>query len=333
MIESAVTDLPLPDSPTTPSVPPFAIEKSTPSTARIRPPWVWNPVRRFLTREQLAHGFAFRAASVARGFAAVPFAPFAGAATLAGTGTAMCFSSCASITLGVARLQSGQQVAVLVDHALQVLAAAVAEEVGTDPGPDGAPDLHGVGLAGGRDHDLVEAEVGLDVPGEIVRGGGLLHQPDLLAELGELLLGDPVERVHEAVALEGEPDRDQDLLHLLVRDAEDDGAAIRERHHEALVLELAQCLADRAAARAELRRQRRLDQALARLVGAHDDRAAQDLDHLLASRPALAGASVEDYRGCAIDATGHPCIASYKLSTINRWLTIPHVGPSVATLR
>ena len=179
----------------------------------------------------------------------------------------------------------------------------------------------------------MEAEVGLDVPGEVVRGGSLLHQPDLLAELGELLLGDPVERVHEAVALEREPDRDQDLLHLLVRDAEDDGTAIRERHHEALVLELAQCLAHRAAARAELGRERRLDQALTRLVAAHDDRAAQDLDDLLPTRPALTGASIEDNRGCAIDATGHACIASYKLSTINRWLTISHVGPSVATLR
>jgi hypothetical protein len=49
MIERAVTDLPLPDSPTTPSVPPFSIEKSTPSTARITPPWVWKEVRRSLT--------------------------------------------------------------------------------------------------------------------------------------------------------------------------------------------------------------------------------------------------------------------------------------------
>ena len=39
-------------------------------------------------------------------------------------------------------------------------------------------------------------------------------------------------------------------LHLLVGDAEDDGAAVRRRHHEALVLELAQRLAHRAAARA-----------------------------------------------------------------------------------
>ena len=37
MIESAVTDLPLPDSPTTPSVWPASSSKSTPSTARIEP--------------------------------------------------------------------------------------------------------------------------------------------------------------------------------------------------------------------------------------------------------------------------------------------------------
>src|SRR6185436_17616101 len=46
MIESAVTDLPLPDSPTIASVPAFGIEKSTPSTARITPPCVWKDVRR-----------------------------------------------------------------------------------------------------------------------------------------------------------------------------------------------------------------------------------------------------------------------------------------------
>ncbi len=40
MIERAVTDFPLPDSPTMPSAPPFAIAKSTPSTARMTPPWV-----------------------------------------------------------------------------------------------------------------------------------------------------------------------------------------------------------------------------------------------------------------------------------------------------
>ena len=53
MIESAVTDLPLPDSPTTPSVPPAWSSKSTPSTARITPASVENDVRRFSTREQL----------------------------------------------------------------------------------------------------------------------------------------------------------------------------------------------------------------------------------------------------------------------------------------
>ena len=43
--ESAVTDFPEPDSPTTPSVPPCAISKSTPSTARRKPSRVSNPSR------------------------------------------------------------------------------------------------------------------------------------------------------------------------------------------------------------------------------------------------------------------------------------------------
>ena len=219
----------------------------------------------------------------------------------------------------------------LIHHPREILAAPVAVEVRPDPGPDRSPDLHRVGLARRGDHDLVESEVGLDVAREVVGLGGLVHQPDLLAELREVLVRHQVEGVREAVALEGEPDRDQDLLHLLVGDAEDDGAPVGEGHHEALVLELAERLADRAAARAELHRERRLDQALARLVAAHDDRAPQDLHDLLPSRSALAGASVEDDRRCAFDAIGHARSPSYKLSTINKWLTISHAEPSLAT--
>jgi len=151
----------------------------------------------------------------------------------------------------------------------------------------------------------MKAQVRLDVPDEVVGGGGLLHQPHLLPDLGDVLLRHPLERMQEAVALEREPDRDQDLLHLLVGDSEDNGSTVGERLHEPLVLELSQRLAHRAAARPELRREGRLDQPLAWLIVAHDDRAAQDLHDLLSSRSSLAGASVEDNRRCAFDAIGH----------------------------
>ena len=49
MIESAVTDLPQPDSPTIPSVLPFSSEQLTPSTARTVPSRVKKCVRRSLT--------------------------------------------------------------------------------------------------------------------------------------------------------------------------------------------------------------------------------------------------------------------------------------------
>ena len=147
------------------------------------------------------------------------------------------------------------------------------------------------GLPRARDHDVVEAEVGLDELEQVVRLRRLLHQPHLLAELGEVGVGHPVERVREAVALEREADRDQDLLHLLVRDAEHDGAAVGDGHHEALVLELAQRLADGAAARPELARERRLDQPLAGLVASGDDLAAEDLDDLLTARATPARAA------------------------------------------
>ena len=49
MIVRQVTLLPLPDSPTIPSVWPFSTEKVTPSTALTTPSWVWKDVRRSLT--------------------------------------------------------------------------------------------------------------------------------------------------------------------------------------------------------------------------------------------------------------------------------------------
>ena len=49
MIESAVTDLPHPDSPTMPSVLPFSTWKLTPSTARTTPSRVKKCVCRSLT--------------------------------------------------------------------------------------------------------------------------------------------------------------------------------------------------------------------------------------------------------------------------------------------
>ena len=76
-------------------------------------------------------------------------------------------------------------------------------------------------------------------------------------------------------------------MDLFVGHAEDDRAPVGEGHHETLVLELPERLADRAAARAELRRERRLDQALAGLEAAGDDRGPEELDHLLAPRAGL----------------------------------------------
>ncbi len=96
-----------------------------------------------------------------------------------------------------------------------------------------------------------------------------------------------LDRPGEAVALERQADRDQHLLDLLVGDAEDDRSPVGEGHDEAFVLELAERLANRAAARPELRRERRLDQAVAGLEAAGDDRRPQDLDHLLAPRAGL----------------------------------------------
>ncbi len=105
----------------------------------------------------------------------------------------------------------------------------------------------------------------------------------------------------EAEALEREADRDQHLLDLLLGDAEHDGAAVRVRDDEALVLELAQRLAHGAAARLQLARDPLLDQPLAVGEAADRDRLAQVVDDLLAPRTALLAA--RRGRGVAVRAT------------------------------
>ena len=97
----------------------------------------------------------------------------------------------------------------------------------------------------------------------------------------------PLDRLRDAELLERQAHGDQHLVHLLVGDAEHDGAAIRVRDDESLVLELPQRLAHRAAARLQLARDLVLDQALAVLELPGDDRLAQRLDHLLAAGAAL----------------------------------------------
>ena len=55
MIDSAVTLLPQPDSPTSPTVRPSSMSKVTPSTARTSPSLVKNDVRRSLTLQERRH--------------------------------------------------------------------------------------------------------------------------------------------------------------------------------------------------------------------------------------------------------------------------------------
>ena len=80
---------------------------------------------------------------------------------------------------------------------------------------------------------------------------------------------------------------DAELAQFLVGDAEDDRAPVGDGHDETLVLELPERLADGPAARAELRRERRLDQAVTGLEAAGDDRSPEGLDHLLPARAGL----------------------------------------------
>ena len=144
MIESAVTDLPEPDSPTTPSVAPGRSSRSTPSTARISPASVMNEVRRFST-----------------------FSSGASAHWRAGRPHGDVPLDRREHGVAVAGLHGLEQLAVLDRDLREVGRKAVAEEVGADPRRDAAPHLGRVRLAGAGEHELMEADVRLDQAEEL----------------------------------------------------------------------------------------------------------------------------------------------------------------------
>jgi hypothetical protein len=120
------------------------------------------------------------------------------------------------------------------------------------------------------------------------------HQPDLLGELGVVGLRHALDRLREAEPLEREPDRDEDLVHLLVGDAQDDGTPVGVGDDEPFVLELAERLMDGPAARRELARDALFRSAVAVLVPADHDCLAKSLEDALpararALRPARSG--------------------------------------------
>ena len=200
-----------------------------------------------------------------------------------GVRTVMCRSTASIRTSRVTGLERGQQLAVLDREARHVGLEPEAEEVRADAWGDAAPDLRRVRLTRAGEHELVEADVRLDAAQQVAGAGALSHQPDLLRELPEVRVGHQLERLREAEPLERQADRDQDLVHLLVGDPEHHGAAIGVRDDEPLVLELAERLADRAAARVQLARDAILDQPLTVGQLADDDRLAQGFEHLLAA--------------------------------------------------
>ena len=112
---------------------------------------------------------------------------------------------------------------------VEVGVAAVAEEVRADARRDAAPHLRRVRLARAREHELVEADVGLDAAQQVVRRAppSPISQTSF-ASSAKSASRHPLERLREAEPLEREADRDQDLVHLLVGDAEHDGAAVRD---------------------------------------------------------------------------------------------------------
>ena len=201
----------------------------------------------------------------------------------------MCRSTAAIKIVGVVLLQRGQQLTVLDRETGHVGLEPEAEEVRPDPRGDAAPDLRRVRLPGAGEHELVEADVRLDAAQQIARASALAHLPHLLGELSEVGVGHSLSRLREAEPLERQPDRDQDLVHLLVGDAEHDRTAVGVGDDEPLVLELAEGFPDRPAARVQLTRDAILDQPLA--VGELSDRRSRGAGSAAPARGGSCGVS------------------------------------------
>ena len=138
----------------------------------------------------------------------------------------------------------------------------VAGRAQADDAVDARPQPPQVGEAGQLDDPAVEAHVVLGDRRDVAGLARLDHLLDGLGQGVELGVVDDPAGLGEGAFLEQRPDR-VDRLDLALADADDDRAAVREELDEALLLELAERLADGTAADAELGREGDLEQARA----------------------------------------------------------------------
>lgn len=128
----------------------------------------------------------------------------------------------------------------------------VSKEVRTDPGLDRAPDLQAMLLAREDDNGFVEADVIVGDLAQVSACCGILHGVDDPREVPEIVFAHPVHGFAEGELLQSDADRDQDVFDLFLTDPENLRPSIRVGDDESLLLELAQRLAYRGSAGAQL---------------------------------------------------------------------------------
>ena len=170
--------------------------------------------------------------------------------------------------LGDHRVQAGRvgtaqrvdQELVLLGHVMRAgVTGCVPPEVGAHPGLHRPPQLQAVVLARPDEHVLVEADVGVRERVGVAALTCFSHVFDELAEHSEVVVGQLGCCAGERVALDDDPDGNQNLLDLLLRHLRDDRSAVRVADDQAFLLELAQCVAYRLLARAQLPGELELD--------------------------------------------------------------------------
>jgi D-galactarolactone cycloisomerase len=199
----------------------------------------------------------------------------------------------------------------LPGHALRLVLGRVAQEVRAHARLHAAPYLQAMRLAGAHDHELVKAHVGLDEAVEVAGGRGRAHRMHQPLQRREVSLCEEAQRLGKREALDRQADRNEDLLDLTLRDAEDLGTAEGRVRDETLLLELPDRLSNGASADTELRREIRLDQSVPGLHAPADDRCAQRIGGSLTHRLRL-----EPRQRCAIQVPLHSSIVDNNLSTV-----------------
>jgi 2-dehydro-3-deoxygluconokinase len=142
-------------------------------------------------------------------------------------------------------------------------------------------------LAGADNNQFVERDVGIGQCLGVAHLPRHAHHSDVPLELLYIGVGKARSGLAEGKTLQGQTDRNEDLLNLRLSNSQDLRRLIGPRYHKALVLQVTQRFPHRSSADAQPLCKFGLDQPLSGLQPTGDDRGSDHVRHLMATRRRL----------------------------------------------